>query len=243
MQRTLLLAVALALATAGCSKGDHGLDRGATTGSPTGPTTAPAPTPPPPASGEPGGPAAATSSPVIGKPAPDFTLDAIDGSKVTLSSLRGKLVVLEWFNPECPFVRRSHEQGALVDAARRQMKAGVVWLAINSAGEGKQGYEPALSEDAHARWSMNHPILRDVSGQVGKAYGATNTPNMFVIDRDGTVAYAGAIDNSPDGEGASPVGGTLVNYVDAAIADLTAGRPVATPVTRPYGCSVKYGSS
>jgi hypothetical protein len=85
-------------------------------------------------------------------------------------------------------------------------------------------------------------VLRDETGAVGHAYGATNTPNMFVIDRTGAVVYAGAVDNSPDGEGASPSGGTLVNYVDAALADLAAGRAVGTPLTRPYGCSVKYGT-
>ena len=89
---------------------------------------------------------------------------------------------------------------------------------------------------------MTHPVLKDESGTVGKSYGATNTPNMFVIDKTGKVVYAGAIDNSPDGEGKSPQGGKLVNYVDAALDDLAAGRKVQTAVTRPYGCSVKYGS-
>jgi hypothetical protein len=91
-------------------------------------------------------------------------------------------------------------------------------------------------------WSLSHPILRDESGSVGKSYGATNTPNMFVIDKTGAVVYAGAIDNSPDGEGKSAQGGKLVNYVDAALDDIAAGRPVKTAVTKPYGCSVKYGS-
>src|SRR6185436_1303516 len=92
------------------------------------------------------------------------------------------------------------------------------------------------------KWSLTHPILRDDTGKVGKAYGATNTPDMFVIDKTGKVVYAGAIDNSPDGEGKSAPGGKLVNYVDAALSDVAAGRAVQTPVTRPYGCSVKYGS-
>ena len=89
---------------------------------------------------------------------------------------------------------------------------------------------------------MEHPLLRDETGVVGRAYGATNTPNMFVIDKTGTVVYAGAIDNSPDGEGKSPQGGKLINYVDAALDDVATGRAVKTAVTRPYGCSVKYGS-
>ena len=89
---------------------------------------------------------------------------------------------------------------------------------------------------------LTHPILRDETGVVGHAYGATNTPHLFVIDRGGTLVYAGAIDNSPDAEGESPQDGPLVNYVDAALADVAAGRPVRTPRTKAYGCGVKYGS-
>ncbi len=185
----------------------------------------------------------APASPVLGKPAPDFTLPAIDGSQVSLASFKGKVVVLEWFNPGCPYVQRSHTKGSLIDTARRHTDAGVVWLAVNSGGEGKQGFEPTANAEAIKTWSLTHPVLRDVSGAVGKAYGATNTPNLFVIDATGTVVYAGAIDNSPDAERGAPTGGTLVNYVDAALADLAAGRPVATPLTRPYGCSVKYADA
>ena len=121
-------------------------------------------------------------------------------------------------------------------------KADVVWLAINSAAPGKQGYEVADNKTRVTEWKLGHPVLRDEDGKVGKAYGATNTPHMIVIGKDGVVAYAGAIDNSPDGEGESPTGGTLVNYVDAAIADLEAGNAVKTPLTKAYGCGVKYGS-
>jgi peroxiredoxin len=182
------------------------------------------------------------SSPVIGKPAPDFALKDLAGKEIKLSSLKGKVVVLEWFNPGCPFVKRSHTVGSLVDTAKRRTKDGVVWLAINSGAAGKQGNDMAMNAEAAKTWSMPNPILRDETGAVGKSYGATNTPNMFVIDKAGTVVYAGAIDNSPDGEGKSPQGGKLVNYVDAALDDVAAGRPVKTAVTRPYGCSVKYGS-
>jgi len=184
----------------------------------------------------------APSSPVLGKPAPDFALKDLGGKEVKLSSFKGKVVVLEWFNPGCPFVKNSHTVGSLVDTARRQTKTGVVWLAINSGAPGKQGNELAMNTEAAKAWSLPHPILRDEAGTVGKSYGATNTPNMFVIDKTGTVVYAGAIDNSPDGEGQSPQGGKLVNYVDAALADLAAGRSVQTAVTKPYGCGVKYGS-
>ena len=184
----------------------------------------------------------APSSPVVGKPAPDFALPDLGGKEVKLSSFKGKVVVLEWFNPGCPFVKNSHTVGSLVDTAKRQTKTGVVWLAINSGAPGKQGNELAMNTAAAKTWSLSHPILRDEAGTVGKSYGATNTPNMFVIDKTGTVVYAGAIDNSPDGEGQSPQGGKLVNYVDAALGDLAAGRSVQTAVTKPYGCGVKYGS-
>jgi len=189
-------------------------------------------------------PAAATTaapgSAKIGSPAPDFELPDTDGNKVRLSSHRGKPVVLEWFNPECPFVKKSHGKGSLVDTAARQIQAGVTWLAINSGAPGKQGHGVEKNRAARASFSMNHPVLLDEEGIVGKAYGASRTPHMFVIDEKGVLVYAGAVDNSPDGEGESPSDGRLVNYVDAAIADLRAGRPVATPETEAYGCSVKY---
>jgi peroxiredoxin len=182
------------------------------------------------------------TSPVIGKPAPDFTLTDLDGKEVTLAAFKGKVVVLEWFNPGCPFVKASHTVGSLVDTAKRRMKDGVVWLAVNSGAPGKEGADVRMNAEAVKTWSIPNPILRDQSGKVGKAYGATNTPNMFVIDKTGTVVYAGAIDNSRDGEGKSPTGGKLINYVDAALDDVAAGRPVQTAVTAPYGCTVKYGS-
>jgi peroxiredoxin len=178
----------------------------------------------------------------IGKPAPDFALKDLDGHEVRLADFRGKIVVLEWFNPECPFVNMAHTKGSLRDAAARHATQGTAWLGIDSAAPGKQGHDPDDVRDAVKRFRLGHPILLDERGVVGHAYGATNTPHMFVIDRAGMLVYAGAIDNSPDGEGESPVGGTLVNYVDAALDDLAAGHPVRTPRTKAYGCSVKYGS-
>lgn len=184
----------------------------------------------------------APASPVVGKPAPAFTLHDLDGKEVSLASFAGKTVVLEWFNPGCPFVKASHTVGSLKEEAKKQTANGVVWLAINSGAPGKQGNDLEANKEAVKTFGLEHPVLRDEDGKVGHAYGATNTPNLFVIDKTGTVVYAGAIDNSPDGEGQSPADGTLVNYVDAALADLAAGRPVQTPVTKPYGCGVKYGS-
>jgi peroxiredoxin len=178
----------------------------------------------------------------IGKLAPDFTAKDVDGHDVHLADYRGKVVVLEWFNPKCPFVNMSHTKGSLKGTAARHMAEGVVWLGIDSSAPGKQGYDADEIRDGIKRFGLSHPILRDEAGAVGRAYGATNTPHLFVIDKVGTLVYAGAIDNSPDGEGESPQGGPLVNYVDAALTDVAAGRPVRTPRTKAYGCGVKYGS-
>jgi peroxiredoxin len=178
----------------------------------------------------------------VGKPAPDFTLKDYEGKAVHLADLRGKTVVIEWFNPGCPFVKASHTKGSLVTAAKQHAQRGVVWLGINSASPGKQGHAAEEVLAGKKAFNMDHPILVDEAGQVGRLYGATKTPHMFVIDPKGVLIYRGAIDNSPDGEGESPAGGKLLNYVDAALEDLSAGRPVKSPETQAYGCTVKYGS-
>lgn len=178
----------------------------------------------------------------VGKPAPDFTLPDLDGKPHRLSDLKGKVVVIEWFNPGCPYVVNSHTRGSLVDAAARASKEGVAWLAVNSGNPGKQGHGVEVNRAAARDWSMPNPILVDEGGAVGRAYGATNTPHMFVVGKDGRLAYKGAIDNSPDGERGAPQGGKLVEYVTDAISDLAAGRPVRTPETKAYGCSVKYAN-
>ncbi len=183
----------------------------------------------------------ATDRAEVGKPAPDFALKDVDGKEVRLSSFKGKTVVIEWFNPGCPFVKAAHSKGSLKDASQRHTKNGVVWLAVNSSAPGKQGAGAETNREAAKTWSMQHPILLDEPGNVGKMYGATNTPHMMVVDDKGTLVYRGAIDNSPDGEGESPTGGKLVSYVDSALADLGAGKPVATKETKAYGCGVKYG--
>jgi peroxiredoxin len=178
----------------------------------------------------------------VGQPAPDFTLVDLDGKVHKLSDHKGKIVVLEWFNPGCPYVVAAHTKGSLVDTAARQSKDGVVWLAVNSGAPGKQGHGVETNRAAVKAWAMPNPVLLDESGSVGKAYGATNTPHMFVVGKDGKLAYKGAIDNSPDGERGSPQGGVLVEYVSAAISELSAGRPVRTSQTKAYGCGVKYAN-
>jgi peroxiredoxin len=190
-------------------------------------------------------PAPVTAAPAkelaaVGEPAPDFALKDLDGNEVRLSSFKGKTVVLEWFNPECPFVELSHTKGSLKGAAKRHAREGVVWLAINSGAPGRNGYGADANRAAAKRYGMEHPILLDETGQVGKRYGATNTPHMFVVDEAGTLVYRGAVDNSPDGEGESPSGGELVSYVEEALAAAKNGEAPRTAETKAYGCGVKY---
>jgi peroxiredoxin len=178
----------------------------------------------------------------VGKPAPDFTLKDLDGKDVKLSSFKGKVVVLEWFNPGCPFVKNAHTKGSLKEAAKKHTKNGVVWLAVNSGAPGKQGAGVDTNRESAKTFSMEHPILLDESGDIGRTYGATNTPHMMVIDSQGTLVYRGAIDNSPDGEGESPTGGKLVSYVDEALTAVASGKAPEAAETKAYGCSVKYAS-
>ncbi len=183
---------------------------------------------------------AALPSAQLGAPAPDFTLTDLDGKSVSLSQFRGKAVVLEWFNPGCPFVRASHTLGSLKGLAAKHAADGVVWLAVNSGGPGKQGNGVDANRQGISQFGLQHPVLIDESGSVGQLYGAERTPHMFVIDPQGVLVYRGAIDNSPDGEGQSPEGGKLVNYVEGALTAVRSGAKVEPAETKPYGCSVKY---
>lgn len=178
----------------------------------------------------------------LGELAPDFTLPDLDGKPVHLADFRGKTVVLEWFNPECPFVKASHLKGSLVDAASKAAGNGVVWLAINSGAPGKQGHGAEKNRAGKESFKLTHPILMDETGKVGKLYGATRTPHMYVINGEGKLVYRGGIDNSPDGEGDSPKGGTLIRYVDEAIAAVAGSKPIAAADTEAYGCGVKYAN-
>lgn len=176
----------------------------------------------------------------VGKPAPDFTLKSVDGKDVTLSQFKGKTVVLEWFNPECPFVKASHTVGSLKGLGGKLAKDGVVWLAINSGAAGKQGAGEDANKAGISKFGIDYPVLVDSTGQVGKQYGAERTPHIYVVNPEGTLVYRGAIDNSPDGEGKSPEGGKLVNYVDTTLVALKTGAKVDPAETKAYGCGVKY---
>lgn len=185
-------------------------------------------------------PAAQAAKATLGAPAPDFTLTALDGAKVSLSEHKGKIVVLEWFNPDCPFVKAAHGEGSLKGFGNTaSADEGVVWLAVNSNAAGKQGHGPEANTRGREKFGIAYPILLDPDGMVGKRYDAQRTPQMYVIDAKGNLAYRGALDNTGSGVLADAEGG-LVNYVAQAIDALKAGKPVPTAETKPYGCSVKY---
>jgi peroxiredoxin len=135
----------------------------------------------------------------LGEPAPALSLPNLAGETVSLADFAGKTVVLEWFNPDCPFVKYAYTKGPLQSLGAEQSKAGVVWLAINSGAPGKQGHGLERNRAAQAEWGIEHAILLDESGEVGHAYGATSTPHLFVIDGTGTLVYAGGLDNAPLG--------------------------------------------
>jgi hypothetical protein len=177
---------------------------------------------------------------VVGRPAPDFSLTDINGQVRRLSDYRGKTVVLEWTNPECPIVQKHYRSGNMPALQKAATADGVVWLSINSGHPGAEGdYAPAQVQDWLASTGAKPTAyMRDQDGTVGHLYGAKATPHMFVIAGDGTLVYAGAIDSIPSADQADIAQAT--NYVRAALGALKAGRPVAVATSRAYGCSVKY---
>lgn len=175
----------------------------------------------------------------VGAKAPDFTLTTVDGKSVSLHEFAGHTVVLEWFNPDCPFVKYAHgKSGPLASQPKRVMSDGTVWLAINSSAPGKQGNGTERNAKAAKEYGMSYPILLDADGKVGKTYGAKTTPHMYVIDKTGVVRYVGALDNAPLGKAE---GNGSVNYVDGALQGINAGK-VERAQTEAYGCTVKYDS-
>lgn len=178
---------------------------------------------------------------VVGQPAPDFTLTDINGGTHTLSSLQGKIVVLEWVNPECPFVQKHYDKSGNIPALQKAATSdGVVWLSINSAAPGKQG---DYNVEKFSAWrdkvgAAPTAYLRDPDGKVGKAYGAKTTPHIFVITPEGKVAYAGGIDNINSADEADIA--KAENYVTPALAAVRNNVPVPVSTSQPYGCSVKY---
>jgi peroxiredoxin len=181
--------------------------------------------------------------PPVGSAAPDFSLADANGKTHSLSQYKRKYVVLEWFNPECPFVKKHYGSGNMQKLQQQYTGKGVVWLTIDSNAPGTEGnISPEQAEQITASWKTHQTaLLLDPEGKVGRVYGAKNTPNMVVIDPEGKIAYQGAIDSKATPNPADIPNST--NYVKAALDESLAGKPVTTPQTKPYGCSVKYKSS
>ncbi len=173
-----------------------------------------------------------------GQPAPDFTFTDLAGRTQKLSDFRGKVVVLEWLNPACPYVVRHYRSGNMPGTQAAAAADGAVWLQVNSTAMGD--LDPAKS----AEWQQKQGVvatayIRDQSGKLGRLFGAQTTPHCFVIGRDGTLVYQGAIDDQPQASQANT--SSAHNYVKAVLAAVKAGRPVEVATTPPYGCGVKYG--
>jgi peroxiredoxin len=182
----------------------------------------------------------ARASVEIGQPAPDFTLTDISGKTHKLSDFKGKTVVLEWTNPGCPIVQKHYNSHNMQGTQKVAATDGVVWLTINSGSAGAQG---DLGNAEAAAWqkkmgATTNAYFRDSSGKVGRLYGATATPHMFVIKADGALAYKGAIDSIPSGNESDIPKAT--NYVKAALGAVKAGKPVEKAATQSYGCAIKY---
>jgi peroxiredoxin len=180
------------------------------------------------------------AAPKVGEPAPVFSGTDPSGKTWTLSELRGQPVILEWTNHDCPYVKKHYESDNMQALQREATADGYLWLSVISSAPGKQGHVSPEQADALTTERQAAPtaVLLDESGEIGRAYGARTTPQMFVIDADGVLVYMGGIDDRPTTNPADIPGAT--NYVRAALAERDAGEPVSQPVTRPYGCSVKY---
>ncbi len=180
------------------------------------------------------------AEPVIGQPAHAFTGTDADGKTVSLGDYAGKVVVLEWTNNGCPYVKKHYGSGNMQKTQAAAIADGAVWLSVISSAEGNQGYvsgEEAKKINAERNAKPSDVIL-DPKGDIGHAYDARTTPHMFIIDAKGTLVYAGAIDDKSTADPADLA--TAKNLVLAALDDIKNGRPVAIPESEPYGCSVKY---
>ncbi|MCS6959817.1 MAG: thioredoxin family protein [Pseudanabaenaceae cyanobacterium SKYGB_i_bin29] len=177
----------------------------------------------------------------VGAPAPAFTVTDSNGKKHSLSDFKGKTVVLEWTNHECPFVKKHYETDNMQKLQRAATAQGVVWLSVISSAPGQQGFVDAAkaNELTKSRNASPTAVILDPDGTFGRLYGARTTPHMFIIAPDGKLAYMGAIDDKPSANKNDVAGAR--NYISEALEAIKAGRPVAVATTQPYGCSVKYG--
>jgi peroxiredoxin len=179
----------------------------------------------------------------FGQPAPDFTGTASNGKTYHLADYRGKIVVLEWHNNGCPYTRKHYMSGNMQKLQKQWTARGVIWFTVLSSAPGKQGYMNASDENGYIAKMGAAPTaaLLDPTGAIGHSYTAKTTPQMIIIDPQGIVIYDGAIDNRPTEDVKDIPGAT--NYVNLALEQALAGKPVETAATRPYGCSVKYPGS
>jgi peroxiredoxin len=186
------------------------------------------------------GPLYAADVPPVGSAAPDFSAPDTNGKTHSLSQYKGKYVVLEWFNPECPFVKKHYGSDNMQKLQQEYTGKGVVWLTIDSNAPGTEGnIAPDQAQKIIASWRTKQTaLLLDPESKVARSYGAKNTPNMVVINPEGKIVYEGAIDNKATPNPADIPNST--NYVKAALDESLAGKPVSNPTTKPYGCSVKY---
>lgn len=186
-------------------------------------------------------PLVVAASPAPGKPAPDFSVPDANGKTHSLADYKGQWLVLEWFNKDCPYVKKHYGSGNMQKLQNTYTAKDVKWLTVISSAKGKQGYlEPAeaLQVATDHKLGASAAFLLDPSGTMGKAYDAKTTPHMYIIDPEGVLVYAGAID---DNDSANPaVIPDSKNYVVAALDEALAGKAVSTAATRPYGCTVKY---
>jgi len=182
----------------------------------------------------------AAEAPKVGAPAPGFSLSDSGGKKHSLGDFKGKYVVLEWFNPGCPFVQKHYKSDNMQGLQKQFTGKDVVWLTIDSSAPGKEGYLTADEANKQiADWKMKATaLLLDPDGKVGHEYAATNTPHMYVVDPSGKLIYSGAIDSKPTANPDDIASST--NYVKVALEEAMAGKPVTTPTSRAYGCSIKY---
>jgi len=182
----------------------------------------------------------AADSPPVGSTAPDFSVTDSKGKTQSLSQYKGKYVVLEWFNPDCPFVKKHYGSGNMQKLQEEFAGKGVVWLSVDSSAPGKEGNLSAeQAEKKLTEWKTHSTaFLIDADGKAGQAYGAKNTPHMFIINPDGKIIYEGAIDSKASANPNDIPSST--NYVRVALDEALAGKKVSNPTTRPYGCSVKY---
>jgi peroxiredoxin len=188
-------------------------------------------------------PGLAFAAPVLGEPAPAFQATDADGHPRARSDFAGKIVVLEWTSSDCPYSGKHYGSGNMQNLQKKAVKDGVIWLTVSSSAPDREGYfTPAAARAWRAKvGSHATAILLDGEGRIGRAYNARVTPHIFIIDASGRLAYMGGIDDRPYADPASLKGAK--NYVAAALADLKAGRPVAQPLSAPYGCSVRYASA